>query len=34
LDEAGNSIKAQEVISYITNKLNLNLYDSSPDLLK
>jgi glutaminase len=34
LDEAGNSVKAQEVISYITNKLNLNLYDSSPDLLK
>jgi glutaminase len=34
LDEAGNSVKAQEVISYIANKLNLNLYDSSPDLLK
>jgi glutaminase len=26
LDEAGNSVKAQEVIEYITNKLNYNLY--------
>src|SRR6266576_5625172 len=34
LDEAGNSVKAQEVISYIAEKLNLNLYDSSPDLMK
>ena len=34
LDEAGNSVKAQEVISYIAQKLDLNLYDSSPDLLK
>ena len=34
LDEAGNSVKAQEVISYITTKLNLNLYDSNPDLMK
>jgi glutaminase len=34
LDEAGNSVKAQEVISYITNKLNLNLYDTAPDPLK
>jgi glutaminase len=34
LDEAGNSVKAQEVISYVANKLNLNLYDSTPDLMK
>ena len=34
LDEAGNSVKAQEVISYVTTKLNLNLYDSAPDLMK
>jgi glutaminase len=34
LDEAGNSVKAQEVISYIANKLDLNLYDSSSDHLK
>jgi glutaminase len=34
LDEAGNSVKAQEVISYIANELKLNLYDSSPDLMK
>jgi glutaminase len=33
LDEAGNSVKAQEVISYIANKLHLNLYDSTPDRL-
>src|ERR1700739_2059693 len=26
LDEAGNSVKAQEVIEYIANKLNYNLY--------
>jgi glutaminase len=29
LDEAGNSVKAQEVIQYVTQKLNYNLY--SPD---
>jgi glutaminase len=34
LDEAGNSVKAQEVIFYIANKLKLNLYDASPDLMK
>jgi glutaminase len=34
LDEAGNSVKAQEVISYIASKLNLNLYDAAPDLMK
>jgi glutaminase len=26
LDEAGNSVKAQEVIEYVTNRLNYNLY--------
>ena len=26
LDEAGNSVKAQEVIEYVANKLNYNLY--------
>jgi glutaminase len=26
LDEAGNSVKAQEVIQYVANKLDLNLY--------
>ena len=26
LDEAGNSVKAQEVIEYVSNKLNYNLY--------
>ena len=26
LDEAGNSVKAQEVITYVANKLNYNLY--------
>jgi glutaminase len=26
LDEAGNSVKAQEVIQYVTNKLNYNLF--------
>jgi glutaminase len=26
LDEAGNSVKAQEVIEYVTNKLNYNLF--------
>jgi glutaminase len=34
LDEAGNSVKAQEVISYIADKLHLNLYDAESDLLK
>jgi len=34
LDEAGNSIKAQEVISYVAAKMNLNLYDTAPDLMK
>jgi len=34
LDDAGNSVKAQEVISYISTKLGLNLYDASPDLMK
>ena len=34
LDEAGNSVKAQEVISYVATKLNLNLYDTTPDLMK
>jgi glutaminase len=26
LDEAGNSVKAQEVIQFVTNKLNYNLF--------
>jgi len=26
LDEAGNSVRAQEVIQYVANKLDLNLY--------
>jgi len=30
LDEAGNSVKAQEVIEYVTNKLNYNLYSPAP----
>jgi glutaminase len=34
LDEAGNSVKAQEVIAYIAQKMNLNLYDSMPDVMK
>jgi glutaminase len=34
LDEAGNSVKAQEVISYIATKMNLNLYDTAPDSMK
>ncbi len=34
LDEAGNSVKAQEVIEYIASKMSLNLYDSAPDLMK
>lgn len=31
LDEAGNSVKAQEVIEYVTNKLNYNL-ESPPSV--
>jgi hypothetical protein len=27
-------VKAQEVISYVATKLNLNLYDTTPDLMK
>ncbi len=34
LDDAGNSVKAQEVIAYIADKMHLNLYDSAPDLMK
>jgi glutaminase len=34
LDEAGNSVKAQEVITYVASKMNLNLFDSTPDLMK
>jgi glutaminase len=34
LDEAGNSVKGQEAIAYIAQKLHLNLYDSEPDHLK
>ncbi|PYK08861.1 MAG: glutaminase, partial [Verrucomicrobia bacterium] len=26
LDEAGNSVKAQKVIEYVTNKLDFNLF--------
>jgi glutaminase len=26
LDEAGNSVKAQKVIAYVANKLDINLY--------
>ena len=34
LDEAGNSVKAQEVIDYVTEKLNYNLYSPSSVGLK
>jgi glutaminase len=34
LDEAGNSVKAQEVIEYVTQKLNYNLYSPSSVGLK
>src|ERR1700758_3122642 len=34
LDEAGNSVKAQEVIEYVTEKLNYNLYSPSSVGLK
>lgn len=34
LDEAGNSVKAQEVIEYVANKLDLNLYSPASVGLK
>jgi glutaminase len=34
LDEAGNSVKAQEVIEYVTQKLSYNLYSPSSVGLK
>jgi glutaminase len=34
LDEAGNSVKAQEVIKYVANKLDLNLYSPASVGLK
>lgn len=34
LDEAGNSVKAQEVIQYVANKLDLNLYSPASVGLK
>jgi glutaminase len=34
LDEAGNSVKAQEVIQYVAGKLHLNVFDESPDRMK
>jgi glutaminase len=34
LDEAGNSVKAQEVIEYVAKKLNYNLYSPSSVGLK
>jgi len=34
LDEAGNSVKAQEVIEYVTRKLNYNLFSPSSVGLK
>jgi glutaminase len=34
LDEAGNSVKAQEVIQYVANKLNYNLYSPASVGLK
>lgn len=34
LDEAGNSVKAQEVIEYVTTKLNYNLYSPTSVGLK
>src|SRR4051794_23856295 len=34
LDDAGNSVKAQEVIEYVANKLNYNLYSPSSVGLK
>jgi glutaminase len=29
LDEAGNSVKAQEVIDYVSQKLNYNIFSPS-----
>ena len=34
LDDAGNSVKAQEVIQYVSAKLHLNLFDESPDRMR
>jgi len=34
LDEAGNSVKAQEVIQYVANKLDLNIYSPASVGLK
>jgi glutaminase len=34
LDEAGNSVKAQEVIEYVARKLNYNLFSPSSVGLK
>jgi len=34
LDEAGNSVKAQEVIEYVAQRLNYNLYSPSSVGLK
>jgi glutaminase len=34
LDEAGNSVKAQEVIDYVAQKLSYNLYSPSSVGLK
>jgi glutaminase len=34
LDEAGNSVKAQKVIEYVTDKLDYNLYSPSSVGLK
>ena len=34
LDEAGNSVKAQEVIQYVANKLDLNIYNPASVGLK
>jgi glutaminase len=34
LDEAGNSVKAQEAITYVANKLEINLYSPASVGLK
>jgi len=34
LDEAGNSVKAQEVIQYVANRLDLNIYNPASVGLK
>jgi glutaminase len=34
LDEAGNSVKAQKVITYVANKLDVNLYSPASVGLK